>query len=89
VLMPKQAPPVIRNRSFHARARSVERVWPSTDDVLDSKKIKVKCQSFPVEITLLDGSTTTDTQDLLAFFIPGTTDGWQYTQYACVPPTSS
>lgn len=86
MLMPKQAPPVIRTRCFHTRAASGERIRPSTDEVLNGKKIKVKCQSFPVEITLQDGTTTTDTQNLLAFFIPGTTDGWQYTQYPCVPP---
>lgn len=87
MLMPKQAPPVIRTRPSHARAPSGERIWPSTDDILDSNKIKVKCMEFPVEITLADGQTEADTQNLLAFNIPGTTNGWQYTQYPCVPPS--
>jgi len=42
-----------------------------------------ECREVDIEVTGVDGSVSTDTQKLLAVNIPGTTNGWELTEFAC------
>jgi len=79
MFLPNQARPVIRTRSASAHTSAEERIRPSGKPA----KYMFECREVDIEVTGVDGSVSTDTQKLLAVNIPGTTNGWELTEFTC------
>ncbi len=81
MFLPHQAPPVIRRRSAGTFARATDQVRPSA--ALDKTKYKFECRKTDIEVEAVDGTVSTDTQEVLAVNIPGSTAGWELIGFPC------
>ncbi len=81
MLMPKQAPPVIRVRG--SSGRSPTGYIRASVDVLDDQKVMWKCKKFKVPTVDKDGNPIEVDGSLLAVMIPGEGGGWTQTDIPC------
>ena len=84
MLIPKQAPPIIRARGSSGRPASS--CIRASEEVLLREKVQWKCKVFDVPVFDNNGvETGTVEQTLLAYNIPGEGGGWMQTAYPCTP----
>lgn len=81
MFLPHQAPPVSRRRSTTPCARATDQVKPSV--LADKTKYKFACRNADIEVEAVDGTVSTDTQEVLAVNIPGSTAGWELIGFPC------
>ncbi len=81
MLMPKQAPPVIRGRGPSGRPSS-NGLRVSEEEVLDAE-VRWLCKKFKVRALDAEGNVTVSDQSLFAVMIPGEGGGWERTDIPC------
>jgi len=86
MLMPKQAPPVIRVRG--SSGRSPTGCIRASEEVPDDQKVMWKCKKFKVPTVDDEGHPIEVDGSVFALMIPGEGGGWEQTDLSCRDKTS-